>query len=386
FTPNGTELFLGQPGITDIRQNTHTIITISEEILNQEGMVGNWTLEISDSNMSKATEHYQYTVINTSKNLKLNTWFDKNVYYTGDVMKIYLELLSKDGRLTDMDNIYIKGTKPGEGLGSWLVSKKVTPKLMGKIRHEQLDELMKWKMAQPQFKKLSSAEKEPFLKAQRKSFIEKLDPVYLRSQVLMKKYKRKYPRRVVINGLTFNDEGADGDKIAEDGLFTTMHSPLTTEGSYKFFISVIDSSKGKNIQRESQLQTYVNVKYELDGVIRFATIADTVIKGKKVYNVPLKLKDKFGNIPGPLALIHMHLQVDKGELIGDIQANPFGTFTQMVSIPENIKLKGVTITMIVDDRIGEQKLKSPVPRWIYKIFYRCYLKHFENFYKKEKIE
>ena len=365
YTSDGNELQLDQPGIIVIRRKNHAIITISKDILNQEGMLGNWTLEIDGSNITNASEHYQYSVINSSKKLTLNTWFEKERYFTGDEMKIFLELLVEDNRLTNLDSIFIKGTCPGEGLGSWLVSKKVTKEQLIKVQQPQLNQFMKRKQEQPQFKRLNTVQKQKYQEAQRKNYLKNIDPVHLRAQVLMKEFKIQFPKRIIIDGLLFNDEGTNGDEESGDGIYTTVHEPLIKEGSYQFYFTVIDTSKGKDIQRDAQLQKYVNVKIGVKRFIESIELIDTVLKGEKIYNVFLILKDKFGNVPSPSALIHVNLSVDKGKLIGGIQANPDGTFTQMVSLLENVKPRQVKMTMNVYEQVGEQRLASRVPGWIY---------------------
>ena len=54
-----------------------------------------------------------------------------------------------------------------------------------------------------------------------------------------------------------------------------------------------------------------------------------------VYNISLNLQDKYGNIPSPDALRYIKLTLNKGELISHIQANPDGSFTQMISVVSN---------------------------------------------------
>ena len=365
FTPDGNELSLNQAGIKVTRRKSHTIITVSKEILNQERMIGDWTLEIVNSNFSKTPEHYQYTVINSSKKLILNTWFDKSKYFTGDEMKIYLELLVDNKRLTPLDNIFVKGSGPDEGFGSWLASKKVTWDQLEKMKQTQLEEFMKWEMGQPKFKELNKEQKQRYQEALRKKFTGNMDPINLRAQVLMKEYDMKYPHRIMINGLEFNDEGKAGDEKADDGIYTTMRKSLAKEGTYQFYFTVIDTSKGNNIKRESQLQKYVSVKVKPRKFVKDIIRIDTVLKGKSVYDLTLNLQDKYGNIPTPDALINIKLNLDNGELIGHIQTNPDGTFTQMVSLPENVKPRQVKMTINVYEQVGEQRLKPLIPNWRY---------------------
>ncbi len=360
YAPDGGELQAGQPGISSINRNNHTIITFSEELLNQPGMTGLWKLEIDGSAINGESEHYQYSVINTSKNIDFHTWFDKEKYLTGNKMKIFAELLVNGEQLKGLDKVFIKGTRPGISLGNWLTSKKTDNNLIEKVRQTELDEYLKWLSGQPEVKNLEKEAREAYLSKQGKSFLSNLDPQQLRAHVLESEYKLSFPRRIIIDRLLFNDDGRNGDEKAGDGIYTAVHIPVL-EGTYHFNISAVDNSEARTIRRETQMETYVTTSIRIKRFIKKIIETDEVVAGMKIYNLILDLNDKYGNVPAEFAVNNIAVSLDKGNLIGRITSNMDGTFTQKISLPENIKPKSVRMTLNNGSESGSQKLKSNSP-------------------------
>jgi len=357
YMPSGNEISMNQTGIISMHRTNHTIITLSREILNLPGMTGTWKLKIDGSQVANEYEHYQYSVLNLSKKLNLHTWFEKEKYYAGDKMRIFLELINEGERINGLGNVFIKGTSPGESLGKWLTGKKVNEELLSRARQKQFDEYLKWAMEQPEYSKLSAEAKQNYQNTQKESFLKNIDPIQLRAQVLKDEFKMRYPKRVIIDGLQFNDEGINEDKKAGDGLYTAVHTPIK-EGSYQFYISVNDSGRLNPMHRENQLQKYVNVKPLLKSFVRKVKILEITHNKETICNITLKLKDKYGNIPSQSDINNLKLSVDKGVLTGGITDNLDGTFTQKIILPADIKPRNVTITMTIDGESGKQKLAS----------------------------
>ena len=183
--------------------------------------------------------------------------------------------------------------------------------------------------------------------------------------MINKEYNGILNRMVRISGICFNDEGIDGDEKAGDGIYTAQTRKLNREGLYSFNVTAIDTSKGKNIQRENQLSAFVKVKIKPGNFVRKVVPTDTLVKGVKLYRVYLNLRDEFGNKPLPGFIGYINLSLDKGTLVGNIQSNPDGSFTQTIAIPENIRPADVKITMKAYDQEGTQRMKSRIPWWIY---------------------
>ena len=368
-TSVGNVLPLSHPGIQYIHHDNYTIITVSGNYLNQPGVVSSnpWKLEIDASNINNEPEKFQYLVLNRSKKLKFNAWFDKEWYYTGDIMKIYMELLFENQHLTKLNKVFIIGSMPEEGLGNWLNKEEMSNQRLEERRKYEIDRIKNYTQEEASKLNLDKMQKEKLFERNISAMLEDMTSTQLKFQIMTEEMKIKYPGRVIIDGLVFSDEGKNGDETAGDGIYTAVYKNLTKEGTYKFNITVIDNSKVKNIKREAQLQKYVRVKIKPQKFIKDLIRIDSLIKGKLVYKVSFKLKDEYDNIPHPNSLRNIHLNLDKGELIGHIQANPDGTFTQMVSLTENVKPSQVKMTMNVYDQIGEQRLESLIPKWIYLI-------------------
>ncbi len=91
---------------------------------------------------------------------------------------------------------------------------------------------------------------------------------------------------------------------------------------------------------------------------------DTIVPDRKMYQVELILKDLYGNVLSPSSLYRIKLDVDKGNLVGGIKANLDGTFTQLISLEDNVDLKSVLMTMSAGDSQGSNHLKSRCAIWI----------------------
>jgi hypothetical protein len=355
FTPAGVELSPGQSGILTINRSNHTIITLTNELLNQPGMTGLWKLEIDGSGITNNSEHYQYSVINTSRKLDLKTWFEKGRYFTGDKMKIFLEVLLDGKPLTSFDKLSLQGTRPEISLGNWLNSKRVDKNLLEKVKQKQLEEYLNWLSSQPQFEKMNKESKERSLISQKENFLKSIDPVELRVRAMIDDYKLQLPGRITIKGLSFTDDGKKGDEKAGDGIYTAIFVPKQ-EGSYIFNTSCASTIKEQKVLRESHLQTYVGTKILLKPVFRKIRLIEKALKGETIYDIIFLLKDKYGNIPMPDAINNLKLSTDKGILMGGITDNMDGTFTQRISLPENINPKNVIMTLTFDGMSGSTRI------------------------------
>ncbi|MFC2136991.1 choice-of-anchor X domain-containing protein, partial [Bacteroidota bacterium] len=192
------------------------------------------------------------------------------------------------------------------------------------------------------------------------------------SKILVEDMNIKYPGRLNIDGLEFNDVGKNGDETPGDGIYTALIKELKKEGMYVFDIEAADTSNGNNIRWKKQMQKYVRVNIKAKKFIKKITRVDTLemhdsslLKDQNVYKVSLKLRDKLGNVPSPNALNNIELSLNKGKIIGSIQANLDGSFTQLVSFPKNIKPRQIKMTMMVYGQVGVKRLAHPIPLSVY---------------------
>jgi len=364
---DGTELPVNNPDVTFIHRNNYTIITVADNYLNRPGIVGTnpWSLELDGSGINTESEKFQYLVFNKSSKLRFKTWFDRDWYYTGDKMKIFLEILEDNKRLTDLDKVLINGSMPAEGLGNVMAHKHVTINQLNELKKTELENLTKVTNELAVRDNLNEKQKKELLKINTNSLLDNISQNSLKAKLIEMENKGILSRRNKINNLQFYDNGTFGDEIAGDGLYTTIVEKITKEGTYIFNITAIDTDQSKTIRRETQVQKYIKVKVRPQRFVKKIVRADTTIAGEKVYNLYLRLKDRHGNIPSPYSLGDVNLSYDKGRMIGAVMANPDGSFTQMISIPENIKPSDVKVTMRIYDQEGVKRLKSRVPWWIY---------------------
>ena len=356
-TPGGALLPPTQRGVLSIHRSNHTIITLTKSLLRLPGMTGNWKLIIDGSNVHNESEHYQYSVLTLSKKLDFRTWFEKRRYYTGDEIKIYLKASIEGKPITGIEKITVKATRPAKSPGNWLVSELIDHNMLENARQRHVESYINWISNQPQFKRLEKEEIEKSLTLQKAQFISKIDPVDLRASILLEDLKVPLTGRELIKGLTFRDDGRKGDQQSGDGIYTATFIPKTA-GSHSFNISGSNSQKGEEVKRESHLQTYVRPKIDLRPDFRKIKLVENALKGEIMYDIIFSLKDKYGNLPTPDDLINLTISVDKGIVTGGITDNMDATFTQRITLPEDIKSENVIMTLSLDGRSESVKIRK----------------------------
>ena len=299
-------------------------------------------------------------------------------------MKIFLELLVENKRLTNLDKTTIFGSRPGEGLGNWLFKNKLTKTDLEKGRIRKQEELSKIALSQVKSLNLDTLQKRKLIENSKIRIADNTSSTWLKSKILIDDLKIKYPQRIEIDNFIFRDDGRRGDEVADDGIYTAVYKKLDKEGTYKFNISVEDISNGKNVKRETQLSKYVRVKIKPSSFIKDFVLIDSLSKEKLVYNITLSLGDSKGNKPSPNALKNISLSANKGELIGGIQANPDGTFTQKIALKQGTRPSQVKLTMNAYNQTGMQRLEKPLPIWVYIIVIGAALLGSANYYRRKK--
>ena len=367
ITSNGTELPQNHPAIQYIHRNKYTIITVSEGFLNSSGVVGStpWQLQINAADISGSSEKFQYIVMTKPDKFRFNTWSDKKWYYTGDIMKVYLELTYDGNRVKNLNSTYITGSRPLIGDGNLLAANRLTAVQLKEFSNSEIEQLTRISRQQAKDQKLDSVQTKTLIATNITEYNSEMSsPIMIRSRMLTAVNKIDLNKRIMINGMTFKDDGSSGDQIAGDGIFTAEYNKLRQEGSYKFNIGASGPVNGEIVSREDQLNTFVKVNTQLRYFVKHVSKSDTAMGGRKAFNIKLNLKDRYGNLPHPYSLKSVDLELSKGELVGPIMANPDGTYTQKIFLDENINPKDVTVSMNTDNRKGEDQLKNR--------FFLCY--------------
>jgi hypothetical protein len=357
YTPSGIELPLNQAGVNVINRSTYTIITLSEIILKKPEMAGNWKIEIEGINVGTQPEYYQYSVINRTRKFDLRTWIGKSKFITGEKIKVYLELLSDGKPVTGLDKIILAGSRPAMSPGNWLTSKKIDVKMIEKAREKIQEEYRKELASIPLPAKMGDDARNKYISAQIQPGQDIINPVDIRIRALCDEYNVTLPGRLVIDKVTFSDNGRNGDQTAGDGIYTAVIVP-DKEGFYHFNVSVIESVEGRKVQHEDQIGFFVNTRPRTSRFIKQLVLTDEKSEGEKIYNIILNLNDKKGNVPGPEVIWNIGVSVDKGKLSGGLIDNMDGTFTQKIAVPQDVKPGSIKMTINMGNESGTQKLSS----------------------------
>lgn len=250
--------------------------------------------------------------------------------------------------------------RPVKSPGNWLVSKKININMLEAARQKHLESYLSWISGQPQFRSLEKEESKRFIEQQSEQFLSRIDPIGLRAGILTEEFKIPPSGREIIKGLVFRDDGRKGDEKAGDGIYTATYIPKRA-GSYSFDITASHSQKGRVIKREKHLQAYVRPKLDLKPFSKKFEIVENTLRGEVLYDIIFSLKDKYGNLPAPDDLTNLSISFDKGSLAGGLQDNMDGTFTQRISLAENLKPEDVTMTLSIDDRSESVKIRKGIP-------------------------
>jgi hypothetical protein len=247
----------------------YKIYHIKENYLKYPDRLGEWNLVISYENDSLAAnvkETYTYSVLAKSA-LPIQTTFDKATYFTGDTIGLAVRLTESGAPLLGA-RVKADVTIPQNTVNNWLSTNI-----------------------------LSQSQVDSFPRAIEG---EHLTRGYQKRTAIINLLGKKFHLKKITLSLLFYDDGSHGDKIPNDGVYTSKFTRTTVPGSYSFNIDVLGRTlSGSIFTRNTVVQQYVDVNFSPDTAhspLVFTPI-DTVegLFRSKTTHFP---KDKFGNFLG----------------------------------------------------------------------------------------
>lgn len=286
---------------------TYRVVTVQRKFLSQPGKVGAapWQIEIDATNVQDAeAEHYQYTVLMDS-DLKMTVELADRKTFAGRPLTLQAKLTAEGKPLTGLDGVYADVTRPLESLGGWYARNNVSGKEMDEIPTTVGDEV--------------------------------LPDVLRKARFLVDVRKVTTPARSKPARIRLFDDGTHGDRVAGDGVYTNRFENTQKEGTYAFHVRATGKAENCTFQREARIDRYVDVR------VVSASLADIQVEKLPSYlegidrlRVTATPKDALGNVLGPRRARRLSIRPTWGRVVGNIQDNLDGSYSQVVETPSNL--------------------------------------------------
>ncbi len=318
-------------GVKVKQGSTYKVITVSKEYLHLPGKVGvnPWRLEIDANGLSNApSEYYQYSVLmNSALKMEVNAQTATNS--VGEPLTLTATLSLAGQALAGLSDISVKITRPEDGLGNWLATNKVTAAELAKM---------------------------PL-----KIGVEPISAVSRKFRFLRDERQVLLPGRSESVTVVLYDDGSHGDSTSNDGVYTNKYTDTLKEGTYSFRFRATGSTSDSSIfQRETHIDKHLAVRVVQEGLhIAISSILSDSLKLHRL-KVVITPKDKLGNHVGAGFAKKIHIDAPFGQLVGDVEDNLDGTYTQMVEVPVGMK-EAVSIDVNVAGESVSSKWTPPAP-------------------------
>ncbi len=137
----------------------------------------------------------------------------------------------------------------------------------------------------------------------------------------------------LISNIRLRDDGKNGDKLANDGIYSALYTNTKVPGAYRFDISI----RGRlPVNGSISRETNITVVTEFDSfdinksIIKYSDIdPQTEIKNanKQLLITPV---DKFGNLLGPGKSQLINITIKNGDLVDNLQDRGDGSYVQYI--------------------------------------------------------
>lgn len=316
----GIPLTTATPGVRFHQGKTYAIVTLHRAFLQNAGKVGPnpWTLEITSPALDQGErEHYQYSVIVDSR-LAMETSFAEDTYRVGDTITLRAKLTADRQPITGLSDVRARISRPADGLGNWFARNTVSNTQLERIPSDYKGET------------LSALQR----KAIYLTDVRKITP----------------PGRLTANEIRLYDDGTHGDTLANDGVYTNTIAHTGKEGTYAFNIHASGPTAGGNgFDRDVLLQTYLIPRVSNEHIGLALARLDAAGAARNAYQLTITPKDRLGNSLGPGFSGAIALTTDPEVKLGLLKDNLDGTYSQLLTLPENVDVKNVKISLTAQD-------------------------------------
>ncbi|KAM3090261.1 choice-of-anchor X domain-containing protein [Phormidesmis sp. 146-35] len=237
--------------------------------------------------------------------VKADIEFDRNEYYTGDVMTITCRIRAGSNPVTDA-KVTVELARPGEGLGTFLATNGANYKPVQPSG------------ADPAHPKLAMLQQ------------------LLRQNELNELPILKPPSIFADGSNQLFDDGNHEDGSANDGNYANIFKDTSKEGTYTFrFLVEGKLPDGSMFNRLFTISKWAGVKVDSlssSVVLNFGLDASRGFRAAQIFVTP---RDRSGEYLGPFRTSDVAFSTTAGQFQGDIISLPDGRYTQVIVYPQN---------------------------------------------------
>jgi len=316
ITPDGVDVYAmslaGNGDVSYVAGGTYQIYFVKGSFL--KSRPGEW--EIVVNNDYEGPLEYSYGVI-TDSTLRMATGFDKDVYKTGNSIKLTAKLTGNTFPMTGAE-VTVRVEKPESSLGTWYYDNPVTAEELAMVPHEMAG--------------------------------DPLSDVYRASMALYAKGV-EFPWTAIQDSLELYDDGTHGDETPGDGIYTNIYDDTDVEGIYTFsFTGKGVTPAGISYTRESTSQGYVEVNVISEAILVVVDFSDIYLAEHRAhYIATITPMDPLGNFLGPGYADSISLSTNWGEFVGDIEDNLDGTYSVTLRTPSYMNEADIDIGVSIGD-------------------------------------
>jgi hypothetical protein len=301
------------PGVSVVKGNTYTIVSLDRSFLQKAGKIGSaaWTLEIgfSESNQGRS-EHYQYSVILESA-LKMEPFFERLSYMVGDPILLTARVTAAGRPVPGLKDVSARIVAPEDGLGNWFAKNKISLEELKSIPARQGN--------------------------------ESLSPAARKAYYLTEKKKIPLPGVMKPAVIRLYDDGTHGDAAAHDGIYSAILKKTLKEGTYSFKFLAKGPAGNGSFERDRVVQKRLEIKPSRENTLFQVSRIPFDNAGLRSYKIVITPKDALGNYMGPGKAKEITIRTTAGKAVENIKDNLDGSYSFVVDIPSKIDPKQIYV-------------------------------------------
>jgi len=302
------------PGVSVMKGNTYTILSLDRSFLRQAGKIvpTAWTIEIGFSEINQGqNEHYQYSVILDSV-LKMEPSFEQLTYFVGDPILLTARITMGDMPVLGLTNVSARTTMPEDGLGNWFAKNKISAEELRSVPGTRGNEI--------------------------------LSPVARKAYYLTENRKIKFPGITKPVSIRLYDDGTHGDAVANDGIYSAIVDKTPKEGTYSFeFLATGLVGKG-SFERDKVVQKRLEIRPSMKNTSFEATRVPIENPLLLRYRIVITPRDALGNYMGPGRAREIYIRTTMGKTVESIKDSLDGSYSTMIDLPAQADIKQIFVT------------------------------------------
>lgn len=290
--PNGTTIDLSHR-LTKGRNMSAATVRFP---LRQSGMVinlkGSWKVELRGDEIKSLKLNYHLMVMSDNKTIASEFYIDRQAtLLTGEPIPIHVKLTDDGSPVTDA-TVQLQPLGPEYGVGD-ILSETSRPSGTPDLHGDG-----------------------PVSEAQAKLLLIRQSPA-----------DRDLFAYKSLRSAQLFDQGKDGDKAANDGIYTAVFNEATEEGYYHFAVTVLgNSSSNGNFQRTWKLVAFVRPALNFDNSELKVTNYQILNTGEVLTRIRADVRDRLGNHLGPGYSDLLQISASDGKPVSALEDKLDGTY------------------------------------------------------------